>query len=206
MISDQNQNERNPWAGESPTLGSMFSLLENDLDFPSVCMYVRAWWWWYGVCVCVYIYSRSWWVRTRMEREWWLTSQLMTNPYPACNSTPVVRHTCTHTHKHTLKHMCMHIYFWGRNYRAANLEYVMYRAGEWLHFHSAVTWCVFGSHVATSSYLFVGADPANSPKCIHDVCNHIVQNEHVFILTFPSTCLKTRPQHHMQVSHCVLLR
>lgn len=95
--------KRNPSVRESPILGSMFSLLENDLDF-FLCVCMSA-----CVCVCLYMYSRSWWVRTRMEREWWLTSQLMTNPYPACNSTPAVRPTYTHTHStHTLsqEHSC----------------------------------------------------------------------------------------------------
>lgn len=113
-----NQNvKRSPWVGESPILVSMFSLFENDLDFLCVYMFlcVHVWWWWYGMCVCLCIYSRSWWVRTQTEREWWLTSQLMTNPYPACNSTPVVRYICTHTYKNT------HLFLW--NYSTlANLK------------------------------------------------------------------------------------
>lgn len=111
-----NQNvTRNGWAWESPVLGSMFSMLENNLEFSlffvciGICMlYVCACTcefliWCACMFVCVCVCSRSWWVRTQMEREWWLTSQLMTNPYPACNSTPVVRHThwLTHTHRLT---------------------------------------------------------------------------------------------------------
>ena len=92
-----NQNvKKNPGTGESPTFCLMFSSLENDLD--SVC-----------VCVCSLVHCRFWWVRTRTEREWWLTSQHMTNPYPACNSTPVVRHTHAHTLRQIFTHA--HLFF-----------------------------------------------------------------------------------------------
>lgn len=123
MILDSNQNvKRNPWAEGKVPLRFNVLIVRSELDFLCVgvclCMCILG----DGAVACVCINCRSWWVRTRTEREWWLTSQLMTNPYPACNSTPVVRflhihmHTLTQTHTHARIHTCKlthtHIYFW----------------------------------------------------------------------------------------------
>lgn len=189
MILDSNQNvRRNPWAEGKVPLRFNVLIVRSELDFLCVgvclCMCILG----DGAVACVCINCRSWWVRTRTEREWWLTSQLMTNPYPACNSTPAVRflhvhmHTLTQTHtrartrSHMLTHASSHIHTFISEKRSkgnfASLGDIKSRE-EWLHFHSSVTCSVFGSHMAASC--FHGADgPANLPKCIHSVCVSIL--------------------------------
>ena len=145
-----NQNvKRNPWAGESPTLGLMFSLLENDLDFLCVCA------WWYGmsmcarVCVCVCIYILQVLVSEDSDGEGVVAHfPAHDKPISCMQFNPSGKtHTSTHTRRRT------HISFRGST--LASSEDIKSRT--WLHFHSAVTCFVLCSYVADSSRLFVGA-------------------------------------------------